>query len=167
MTSNEYSGMMDCFRKTIARDGVAGLYRGMSAPVIAVTPIFATYFWGFDLGKDIAAKAEGVDRTKVSTWGIVFAGGFSAIPGTMVMVPGDLIKVKLQVESDLARKNGVPPRFKGPLGCARDIFAKEGPRGFFRGTALTLLRWVGRLASRSPPSRAQRRARLDGVLHDV
>jgi len=142
MTSNEYSGMMDCARKTIARDGWTGLYRGMSAPLIAITPIFATYFWGYDLGKQLAGWAEGVDKSKISLGGIIFAGGFSAIPGTMVMVPGDLIKVKLQVETDLARKNNVEPRFKGPLGCARNILATEGPAGFFKGTALTLFRDV-------------------------
>ena len=142
MTSNEYSGMMDCFRKTVARDGWTGLYRGMSAPLIAITPIFATYFWGYDLGKQIAGYAEGVEKSKISLPGIIFAGGFSAIPGTMVMVPGDLIKVKLQVETDLARKNNTTPRFKGPLGCARHILATDGIAGFFRGTVLTLFRDV-------------------------
>ena len=137
---NEFNGMADCFRKMVAKDGFRkGLYRGMSAPLVAVTPIFAVYFWGFDIGKKIwtsqfGAKPDG----SLSTNGIVFAGGFSAIPGTLVMVPGDLIKVKLQSEPG----TGKPPRFTNPINCAGWILRNEGPQGLFRGTALTLLRDV-------------------------
>ena len=90
--------MADCFRKMVAKDGFRrGLYRGMSAPLVAVTPIFAVYFWGFDVGKKIWTAAAGANPDgSVPTSGIVFAGGFSAIPGTLVMVPGDLIKVGVQ-----------------------------------------------------------------------
>lgn len=136
--NNEFNGMMDCGRKMIAKDGIRrGLYRGMSAPLVAVTPIFAVYFWGFDMGKKIWKSAAGTPDS-LSTAGIIFAGGFSALPGTLVMVPGDLIKVKLQSEP----ATGKPPRFTNPINCASWILANEGPKGLFRGTALTLLRDV-------------------------
>jgi solute carrier family 25 carnitine/acylcarnitine transporter 20/29 len=64
-TSDQYSGMLDCARKTIAKDGPMGLYRGIVAPLIGITPIFAVYFWGFDVGKDIAAWC--VERSCLST----------------------------------------------------------------------------------------------------
>ena len=35
---------------------IRGLYRGMSAPLVGVTPIFATCFWGYDMGKLIAVR---------------------------------------------------------------------------------------------------------------
>ena len=41
-----YSGAMDVVRRTIAREGVArGLYAGVSAPLVGVTPMFAVSFW--------------------------------------------------------------------------------------------------------------------------
>lgn len=41
-----YSGAMDVVRKTIAREGLArGLYAGVSAPLVGVTPMFAVSFW--------------------------------------------------------------------------------------------------------------------------
>lgn len=133
----EFKSAMDCFRKSVAKDGFLGLYAGMSAPLVAVVPIFAMYFWGFDLGKDIAAAVTGVPKTNIGVGGIIFAGGFSAIPGTMVMVPGDLIKVKLQVERT---KPVAEQRFTNPINCAQLILREEGPAGLFKGTALTLLR---------------------------
>lgn len=137
--TGEFKSAMDCFRKTVARDGFFGLYAGMSAPLVAVTPIFAVYFWGFDMGKQIAASVQGTKKSELGVGGIVFAGGFSALPGTMIMVPGDLIKVKLQVERN---KPKAEQRFNSPMSCARLIIKEDGPAGLFKGTALTLLRDV-------------------------
>ena len=48
------------------------------------TPMFSTYFWGFDLGKNIARGFEGKKSNEVLTpLGTMFAGGFSAFPGTV------------------------------------------------------------------------------------
>lgn len=36
---------MDCVRQTIARDGARGLYKGMTSPLVGVTPMFMLSFW--------------------------------------------------------------------------------------------------------------------------
>ena len=75
-----------------------GLYRGMAAPLVGVTPIFAVCFWGFEVGKQLARKIEGKGPGEaLSTGGILFAGGFSALPATAIMVPAERVKVLLQV----------------------------------------------------------------------
>ena len=48
-TSNQYKGLADCFRQTVAKDGLLALYRGMSAPLVGVTPMFALSFWSCKL----------------------------------------------------------------------------------------------------------------------
>jgi len=45
-TSSKYSGMSDCFKQTVKAEGVRGLYKGMAAPLVGISPIFAIYFWG-------------------------------------------------------------------------------------------------------------------------
>ena len=40
-----YTGALDVAKKSLARDGFKGLYRGVSAPLIGVTPMFAVSFW--------------------------------------------------------------------------------------------------------------------------
>jgi len=36
-----YSGWMDCFRKTVAKEGYKGLYRGLGANMIKTPPSIA------------------------------------------------------------------------------------------------------------------------------
>ena len=36
--------------------GIRGLYRGMAAPIVGVTPMFAVCFFGFGLGKKLQQK---------------------------------------------------------------------------------------------------------------
>lgn len=136
-TSTQYSGMFDCFKQTVQKEGVRGLYRGMAAPLVGITPIFAVYFLGFDVGKNIARSVEGKKPDEnLSIAGIAFAGGFSAIPGTAVMVPGDRIKVILQIQG----QSDAPPKYNGPIDCLKKVYAEQGVRGLYKGTALTFLR---------------------------
>ena len=40
-----YSGSIDVVKRSLARDGFRGLYRGVTAPLLGVTPMFAVSFW--------------------------------------------------------------------------------------------------------------------------
>ena len=55
-----YTGMWDCVVKTVKFEGLfGGLYKGMSAPLVGVTPIFALSFLGNDLGRKIQESHPG------------------------------------------------------------------------------------------------------------
>lgn len=132
-----YRGLMDCALKTIRSEGIGGLYSGIAAPLVGITPIFAVYFLGYDWGKSIAASYEGVSKDKISTAGVIFAGGFSAFPGTVLMVPGERVKVILQTQGN----SSAPPKYNGTLDCFKTLAREEGIlRGWYKGTGLTLLR---------------------------
>jgi solute carrier family 25 carnitine/acylcarnitine transporter 20/29 len=141
-TSSEYSGMMDCIRKTLARDGFFGLYRGMSAPLIGVTPIFAICFWGYDVGQKIQRWMYNQKPDDPLTLNqIMFAGGFSAIPTTLVMAPGERVKVLLQIQGQDAQK-GIPPKYKGFTDVIVKLYKEGGIQSIFKGSVATLLRDV-------------------------
>ncbi|KAJ1927942.1 carnitine transporter [Tieghemiomyces parasiticus] len=138
-TSTQSKGMVDVFRQTLAKDGVRGLYRGMATPLIGVTPIYATYFWGYDIGKRLAFWATDTDPSATPTLGqSLFAGGFSALPATFLMTPTERIKCLLQIQGDTPG----PHKYKGPLHAAKVIVQETGVRGLFKGTTATLLRDV-------------------------
>lgn len=137
-TSTQYSGMVDCFQQIVKKEGVKGLYKGMAAPLAGISPIFAVYFAGFDAGKSIARSVGGNGPDEpLSTGQIAFAGGFSAIPGSAIMVPGDRIKIILQSQDALPPG---APRYNGPIDAVKGIYGEAGIRGLYKGTALTLMR---------------------------
>ncbi|KAL7746809.1 carnitine transporter [Sorochytrium milnesiophthora] len=134
-TSNQYKGMVDCARQTIAKDGVRGLYRGMLTPMVGVTPVFSVCFWGYDQGKRLARWASGKTTTQeLSLKEIGFAGAFSAVPTTLLMTPMERIKCVLQIQTEGNIK------YKGPADAARSILRESGVRGLFTGAPATLLR---------------------------
>lgn len=115
---------------TLKNEGVAGLYRGVSAPIVAVSPIFAVNFWGYDIGQRIVNLFRN-DITSPMTLGqIAMAGGISAFPTTAIMAPTERIKCLMQVDK----------RYTGMPDCARQVYREGGIRSLYKGTALTLMR---------------------------
>lgn len=122
-------------RTIVAREGIQGLYRGMSAPLIGVTPIFAVCFWAYDVGKQLIRSIRGYEKDyTLSLTEIGIAGAFSAIPTTAIMAPGERIKVLLQT----SRTSGM--NFQGPKDVVKHILKTGGIRSLFAGSTATLLR---------------------------
>lgn len=134
----EYTGALDVFKKALAKDGVRGLYRGMSTPLVGITPIFAVCFWGYDIGQRIAKSLGATDANgKLNMAGIMFAGGFSAIPTTAIMTPVERIKVILQTQGTTAEGG---KKYKGPVDVAVTLYKQGGLASIYKGTAATLWR---------------------------
>lgn len=131
-----YTGAVDVVRKTIAKDGIRGMYRGITPPLVGVTPIFAISFWGYDLGKRLVYSLT-PNRTSgsLSIPELAAAGAVSAVPATLVAGPAERVKVLLQV-------SGQPGEvaYKGPFDVVRKLYAEGGLRSIFRGTFATLAR---------------------------
>lgn len=130
-----YSGTFDCFRKTIQKEGFRGLYKGMSAPLTGVAPIFAISFFGFGLGKKLIKKDEKQPLTKPELFA---AGSFSGIFTTSIMAPGERIKCLLQIQQG----GTAPPKYNGMVDCARQLYAEGGIRSIYKGSVATILRDV-------------------------
>lgn len=137
-----YTGMVDCAKKIIAKDGVTGLYRGMSAPMVGISPIFAICFWGYKEGDNLARWWSKKGPNEPLTMGeIMFAGGFSAVPTTAIMAPGERIKCLLQVQAQEVERGG-KIKYNGMVDCGKQLFKEGGIASVYRGTAATLLRDV-------------------------
>ncbi|XP_043979081.1 cAMP-dependent protein kinase type II-alpha regulatory subunit-like isoform X3 [Gambusia affinis] len=129
-----YAGTVDCFKKTLAKEGVKGLYKGMAAPIIGVTPMFAVCFFGFGLGKKLQQRTP----DDVLTYPQLFAAGMlSGIFTTAIMTPGERIKCLLQIQASSGEV-----KYAGPMDCVKQLYKESGIRGIYKGTALTLMRDV-------------------------
>lgn len=136
-------------RKSFAKDGISGIYRGVSAPLVATSPMFAVSFWGYDIGKRIVKALDWNSGTSSSsnlngnyTFSITqlcVAGGISALPSTLIMAPSERLKCLLQVQANEVEKGG-KAKYKGLGDCAMKVYQEGGIRSVFKGTGATLVR---------------------------
>ncbi|KAK5064751.1 hypothetical protein LTR84_000585 [Exophiala bonariae] len=140
-----YTGAIDVVKRTIAREGLArGLYAGVSAPLVGVTPMFAVSFWGYDMGKRLVDNFSTVpiknNTPQYSIGQISAAGFFSAIPMTLITAPFERVKVLLQIQGQKQLAPGEKPKYSGGVDVVRQLYKEGGVRSVFRGSAMTLAR---------------------------
>ncbi|KLJ08803.1 solute carrier family 25, member 46 [Blastomyces silverae] len=140
-----YSGAIDVVKRTIAREGLTrGLYAGVSAPLVGVTPMFAVSFWGYDVGKTLVRNFSTVPvhngTPQFSIAQISAAGFFSAIPMTLITAPFERVKVLLQIQGQNPPPPGQKPKYSGGVDVVRQLYKEGGIRSVFRGSAMTLAR---------------------------
>lgn len=135
------AGTLKLLQTTFASEGVTGLYRGVSAPIIAIAPVFAVCFWGYDMGKrvvravSVSPNSSPNDPLTISQLSV--AGALSAIPTTAIMAPSERIKCLLQVQANEIAKGGVA-KYTGVTDCAVQVYKEGGLRSVFKGSFATV-----------------------------
>ncbi|KAG1742054.1 mitochondrial carrier [Suillus lakei] len=121
-----YTGAIDVVRKTLTRDGVTGLYRGMVPPPLGVTPIFAVSFWAYDASKSLILTLTPKHTSKkLSMAELATAGFMSAIPMTLITAP-------------VQGQGGSGPKYGGVFDVMKHLYREGGIRSIFRGTGATI-----------------------------
>uniref|UniRef100_A0A3Q3WN12 Uncharacterized protein n=1 Tax=Mola mola TaxID=94237 RepID=A0A3Q3WN12_MOLML len=119
-----YTGTYDCFRKTVSKEGILGLYKGMGAPLAGVAPMMAISFFGFGLGKQLQQK----DPDKPLMISSCVTSPLNTSKSTATCS---------QVQASSGRVT-----YSGPLDCALRLYKEQGIRSVYKGTVLTLIRDV-------------------------
>lgn len=134
------SSAIGALKTLLARDGPRGLYRGVGAPLVGVTPMFAVSFWGYDVGQQIVEAVSKVDASgKLSIAQISAAGFISAIPMTAITTPFERVKVVLQLQGQGKLAEG-QRQLNGSLDAVGHIYKTGGLSSLFRGSVATLAR---------------------------
>lgn len=142
------AGTFKLLQTTFANEGMAGLYRGVSAPILAIAPVFAVCFWGYDMGKRVVRAMSISPNTSSSSnvspeeqpmtiSQLSLAGALSAIPTTAIMAPSERIKCLLQVQANEIAKGGVA-KYTGVTDCAMQVYKEGGFRSVFKGSFATV-----------------------------
>ncbi|KAF8213201.1 carnitine/acyl carnitine carrier [Mycena galopus ATCC 62051] len=132
-----YTGAIDVVKKTVAKDGLTGLYRGMIPPLLGVTPIFAISFWAYGASKQLILSTTPNRTSDVLSIPELAAAGFlSAVPTTLVTAPVERAKVLLQVQG----QGGSEHKYKGVFDVMKHLYKEGGMKSIFRGSGATLAR---------------------------
>ncbi|XP_069500867.1 solute carrier family 25 member 45 isoform X2 [Ambystoma mexicanum] len=146
-TQSKYRGIFDCIAKTYQGETILGFFKGMSFPVLTVAISNALAFGSYSNALlFLGDQPQGDRRPNQTNIHVFVAGSFSGLVQVYFTAPVDLIKVRLQNQTESYRHyRGVcdaQPLYKGPVHCAVSIFRNEGPRGLFRGSVALLFRDV-------------------------
>lgn len=139
-TDSTYKSTMDCATKTFNKDGFRGFYRGMSAPLATICPIFAISFMGFKMGKSFITQLTETEEKDYTAQHFFCAGMFSGTMTTLIMAPGERIKCLLQIAEQAASKTQNKTTKIGPLTLVKQLYREGGLRSIYRGSCATLLR---------------------------
>ena len=150
--ARQFNGLIDVYRKTLASDGIAGLYRGFGPSVLGIIVYRGLYFGMYDSLKPVllVGPLEGNFLASfLLGWGVTTGAGIASYPldtvrRRMMMTSGEVSSGRpFNFPSVLGADISFQAvKYKGSMDAARQIFAKEGVRSFFKGAGANILRGV-------------------------
>jgi solute carrier family 25 (adenine nucleotide translocator) protein 4/5/6/31 len=126
----QFNGLVDVYRKTLASDGVAGLYRGFVISCVGIVVYRGLYFGLYDsLKPALGPYSDNFLASFVLGWGITnFAG--------VASYPIDTIRRRMMMTS------GAAVKYRSSMHCASEILKNEGVKSMFKGAGANVLRAV-------------------------
>jgi len=125
----QFNGLLDVYRKTIATDGIAGLYRGFGISCVGIVVYRGFYFGLYDTIQPLLGKN--------ANFAVNFAVGYAVtVVAGLLSYPIDTIRRRMMMTSGQAVK------YNGALDAANQIMKAEGFMSFFKGAGANILRGV-------------------------
>jgi solute carrier family 25 (adenine nucleotide translocator) protein 4/5/6/31 len=128
----QFNGLIDVYRKTIASDGVAGLYRGFNISCVGIIVYRGLYFGLFDSLKPVVLQGSMKDSFVAS----FFLGWAVTIGAGLASYPLDTVRRRMMMTS------GEAVKYKSSFHAFQEIVAKEGTKSLFKGAGANILRAV-------------------------
>ncbi|KAF3394547.1 ADP,ATP carrier protein [Penicillium rolfsii] len=128
----QFNGLVDVYRKTLASDGIAGLYRGFGPSVLGIVVYRGLYFGMYDSIKPVllVGPLEGSFLASfLLGWTVTTAAGVASYPL-------DTVRRRMMMTS------GEAVKYKSSMDAARQIVAQEGVKSLFKGAGANILRGV-------------------------
>ena len=134
MQAGEVKTMTSCLLKTYRADGVRGFFLGISSPLTSVPVVNAVVFGAY-------AQANSMFEIESSLWKGIISGSYAGLVNTIVVTPVELVKIKMQVQSNDC-SIGQPIKYKNGFDCVRLTIKEEGIKGLFKGGVTTIYREI-------------------------
>ncbi|XP_054474872.1 solute carrier family 25 member 47-A [Anoplopoma fimbria] len=139
-TQKQFTGIWQCVVTTFSKEGVHGFFKGMTLPVTTIALTSSVVFGTYRNCLQCMTQARGAGpSTKLE---VFLSGGMAGMTQTSMMSPGDIVKVRLQCQTESMRGGTSmrKPKYRGPVHCLLTIIKEEGFRGLYRGALPLMLR---------------------------
>lgn len=141
-TQRQFTGIWQCAVETFSKEGVHGFFKGMSLPVTTISMTSSVVFGTYRNCLQCLSQARGAGRGPNTKQEVFLSGMAGGIAQISVMSPGDIVKVRLQCQTESMRggTNSPKPKYRGPVHCLLSIIKEEGIMGLYRGALPLMLR---------------------------
>ncbi|KXS13545.1 ADP/ATP carrier protein [Gonapodya prolifera JEL478] len=127
----QFNGLVDVYRKTLAADGIAGLYRGFVVSCVGIVIYRGLYFGMYDSIKPILPG-----DLKNNFFAQFMLGWSVTIGAGLASYPLDTVRRRMMMTS------GEAVKYKSSIDCFNQVVAKEGFASLFKGAGANILRAV-------------------------
>jgi len=128
--TRQYKGVTDIWKKVVEVDGIRGLYRGLGIALGGAILHRGIYFGLYDSTKGLVKTRDSMAAAFALGSGVTLIAGAATYPI-------GLLQQRLMVTTGLGLK------YNSAWHASKEIFKKEGARGFYRGYAFTLVQALG------------------------
>jgi len=130
VAERQFNGIIDVYKKTLATDGIGGLYRGFVISCVGIIVYRGCYFGFYDTLKPmLLSKDAGLFSSFLLGYGVTVSAG-------LVSYPVDTIRRRMMMTS------GEAVKYKGSMDCGVKILKNEGFGALFKGAGANILRGV-------------------------
>jgi len=126
----QFNGLIDVYRKTLASDGIGGLYRGFVISCVGIFIYRGLYFGLYDTLKPLLlGDNPNATLSFFLGWAITIVSGLASYPI-------DTVRRRMMMTS------GGGVKYNGSIDCARQVIANEGFMSLMKGAGANILRGV-------------------------
>ncbi len=130
--TRQYSGVQDLITKTIATDGIAGLYQGYAVTCLGIIAYRAIYFGLYDSLRPLLPKKP----KKPSFWTSFLLGWGVTVAAGLVTYPLDTIRRRQMMTC------GESFKYSSSWNALTEIVTKEGVTALFNGALMNIVRSI-------------------------
>jgi len=126
----QFNGLIDVYRKTLASDGIGGLYRGFVISCVGIFIYRGLYFGLYDTLKPmVLGDNPSATLSFFLGWAITIVSGLASYPI-------DTVRRRMMMTS------GGGVKYNGSIDCARQVISNEGFMSLMKGAGANILRGV-------------------------
>lgn len=127
----QFNGLIDVYKKTIASDGISGMYRGFVISCVGIFIYRGMYFGLYDSLKPMMpGGGSSVLVNFALGWVVTTVAGLGGYPI-------DTVRRRMMMTA------GTGVKYSGSIDCARQVIANEGVKSLFKGAGANIMRGMG------------------------
>ncbi|PVU97509.1 hypothetical protein BB561_000515 [Smittium simulii] len=133
----EYRGAFDCLKKLVGENGVQGLYKGTTSPLMGISVCVSLQFLTLEKMKQYFADRNmraGQQAGQLLPSQLFLAGGVAGLANSVASCPVEHIRTRLQIQ------NAGQELYSGTIDCVKKISAEYGVSALYKGMVPTLYR---------------------------